>query len=40
MCSNAIMAKSGAQSLTFESVTDKHTNRQKKLNFFGRLGGE
>ena len=33
--SNAFMAKSGAQSLTFKSVTD----RQKKLNVFGRPGG-
>jgi len=28
--SNAFMAKSGAQSLTFKSVTDKLTDRQTK----------
>ena len=35
--SNAFMAKSGAQSLTFKSVTNKQTNRQtsKKFNVFG-----
>jgi len=34
------MAKSGAQTLTFNSVTNKQTNQQtdKKLNVFGRLG--
>ena len=41
--SNAFMAKSGAQTLTFKSVTDKQTdrqtNRQKKLNVFGHPGG-
>jgi len=39
--SNAFMAKLGAQSLTFKSVTDRQTNRQtdKKLNVFGRPGG-
>jgi len=37
--SNAFMAKSGAQTLTFKSVTDKHTDRQKKLNVFGHPGG-
>jgi len=38
---NAFMAKSGAQRLTFKSVTDRQTNRQtnKKLNVFGRPGG-
>ena len=36
--SNAFMAKSGAQSLTFKSVTNNQTNRQKKLNVFGRPG--
>jgi len=37
---DAFMAKSGAQSLTFKSVTDKQTNRQiKKLNVFGHHGG-
>jgi len=36
--SNAFMAKSGAQSLTFKSVTDRQTNGQK-LNVFGRSGG-
>ena len=38
--SNAFMAKSGAQSLTFNSVTDKQTNRQtnKKLNVLGYPG--
>ena len=34
--SNAFMAKSGAQTLTFKSVTDKQT---KKLNVFGHPGG-
>jgi len=35
---NAFIAKSGAQSLTFKSVTNKQTDRQtdKKLNVFGR----
>jgi len=39
--SNSFMAKSGAQSLTFKSVTYKRTNRQtnKKLNVFGCPGG-
>jgi len=38
--SNAFMAKSGAQSLTFKSVTNRHTDRPtKKLNVFGRHGG-
>ena len=43
--SNAFVAKSGAQSLTFKSVTDRQTNRQtnrqtyKKLNVFDRPGG-
>jgi len=43
--SNNFMAKSGAQSLTFKSVTnkltDKQTDRQtdKKLNVFGNPGG-
>jgi len=36
--SNAFMAKSGAQTLTFKSVTDRQTNR-KKLNVFGHPGG-
>ena len=31
--SNAFMAKSGAQSLTFKSVTNKQTNRQKTQRF-------
>ena len=31
--SNAFMAKSGAQTLTFKSVTDKQTNRQKNSTF-------
>ena len=35
--SNAFIAKSGAQTLTFKSVTDRHTNRQK-LNVFGHPG--
>ena len=38
----AFMAKSGAQSLTFKSVTNKQTNKQtdkKKLNVFGHPGG-
>jgi len=39
--SNAFTAKSGAQSLTFKSVTNRQTNRQtdKKLNVFGHPGG-
>ena len=38
--SNAFMAKSGAQTLTFKSVTDKQTDKQtKKLNVFGCPGG-
>ena len=42
--SDAFMAKSGAQTLTFKSVTDKQTDRQtdqqtKKLNVFGHPGG-
>ena len=38
--SNAFMAKSHAQTLTFKSVTNKQTNRQtKKLNVFGHPGG-
>jgi len=38
--SNAFMAKSGAQSLTFKSMTNKQTNRQtKKLNVFGCPAG-
>jgi len=39
--SNAFMAKQGAQTLTFKSVTNKQTDRQtnKKLNVFGRPGG-
>ena len=37
--SNAFMAKSGAQSLTFKSVMNKQTDRQpKKLNVFGHPG--
>ena len=34
---NSFMAKSGAQSLMFKSVTDKQTDKQtdKKLNVFG-----
>ena len=28
LCSNAVVAKSGAQSLTFKSVTDRQTNEQ------------
>ena len=40
----AFMAKSGAQSLTFttwhgDRQWDRHTDRQKKLNVFGRPGG-
>ena len=36
----AFMAKSGAQTLTFKSVTDKQTDKQtKKLNVFGHPGG-
>jgi len=37
--SNAFVAKSGAKSLTFKSVTNKETNKQKKLNVFGCPGG-
>jgi len=32
MYSNAFMAKSGAQSLTFKSVTDKQTDKQTDKN--------
>ena len=35
--SNAFMAKSGAQTLTFKSVTNRQTD--KKLNVFGHPGG-
>jgi len=35
--SNAFMAKSGAQSLTFKSVMSRQTD--KKRNVFGRTGG-
>jgi len=35
--SSAFIAKSGAQSLTFKSVTNKQTD--KKLNVFGHPGG-
>ena len=38
--SNAFMAKSHAQSLTFKSVTNGQTNRTNKLNVFGHPGGE
>jgi len=31
--SNVFMAKSGAQSLTFESVTDRQTDKQKTQRF-------
>jgi len=34
--SNAFMAKSGAQTLAFKSMTNKHT---QKLNVFGRCRG-
>jgi len=34
--SNAFMAKSGAQTLTFKSVTDKQTDRQTKLETISR----
>jgi len=38
--SNAFMAKSGAQCLTFKSVTDRQTDKHtKKLNVFGHPGG-
>ena len=38
--SNAFMAKSGAQTLSFKSVTDRQTDKQtKKLNVFGYPGG-
>jgi len=37
--SNAFMAKSGAQSLTFKSVKNKHRQTYKKLNVFGHPGG-
>jgi len=38
--SNAFMAKSGIQSLTFKSVTNKQADRQtKKLTVFGCPGG-
>ena len=34
LCSNAFMAKSGARTLTFKSVTDKQTKRQKTQRFW------
>jgi len=38
--SNAFMAKSGVQSLTFKSVTDRQTDRQTdKKTFFGHPCG-
>jgi len=37
--SNSFMAKSGEQSLTFKSVTDRQANKQKKLNVFDCPGG-
>jgi len=37
--SNAFMAKSGAQTLTFKSVTDKQTNKTDKKQRFGHPGG-
>ena len=40
--SNAFMAKPGAQTLAFKSVTDRQTNRytnRQKLNVFGHPGG-
>ena len=38
--SNIFVAKSGAQTLTLKSVTNKQTDRQnKKLNVFGHPGG-
>jgi len=38
--SNAFMAKSNAQTLTFKNVTDRQTYKQtKKLNVFGHPGG-
>ena len=35
--SNGFMAKSGAQTLTFKSVTDRQTNRQKNSTFLAAL---
>jgi len=37
--SNAVTAKSGAQSLTIKSVTNRQTDKQTKNNVFGRPGG-
>ena len=37
--SNAFMAKSCAQALTFKSVTDKQTNRQKNSTFLATRRG-
>jgi len=39
--SNGFMEKSGAQSLTLKSVTDRETDKQtnKNLNVFGHPGG-
>jgi len=39
--SNVVMAKSGTQTLTFKSMTDRQANKRtdKKLNVFGRSGG-
>jgi len=39
LCSNAFMVKLGAQTLMFNSVTNRETNRQKKLSVFVRPGG-
>ena len=33
LCSNAFMAKFGAQTLTFKSVNDKQTDKQKNSTF-------
>jgi len=37
--SYAFMTKSGAQSLMFKSLTDRQTDRQKKLNVLATPGG-
>ena len=37
--SNAVMAKSGAQTLSFKSVPEEQTQTDKKLNVLGHPGG-
>ena len=39
LCFNAFMAKSGAQTLMLNSVTNRQTDRETKLSVFVRPGG-